>query len=171
MPITDYMMRPRILVLALVSLLALPACTTTRPYVDERYDGWEDHAPASELAYQVFLIGDTGDLAPDQPKGTLQLLKKRLDQAGDDAAVVFLGNNLYPGGLPDSTNLAARVEAERRLLEQLKTVEAFPGRILFIPGNKDWNDSEPGGQHFRVASDRDSETLGLYQGVLRVPDP
>lgn len=137
------MRRPWILAILTFGLLALPACTTTRPYVDALYDDWEDHAPASELAYQVFLIGDAGDTAPDRPNLALQLLKSRLDQAGDNAAVVFLGDNIYPGGLPDSTNLPARVEAERRLREQLETVENFPGRIVFLPGHHDWNNSQP----------------------------
>ena len=163
------MIHPRFLILTLVAFLALPACTTTQPFVDERYDDWETHVPASTVAYQIFLIGDAGDTAPDEPNPALQLLKNQLSQTGEDAAVIFLGNNVYPAGLPDSTNLAARIEAEGRLLEQLKTVEDFPGRIFFIPGHRDWNNSEPGGLQALTRQERFVEAY-LDRGNTFRPD-
>ena len=133
----------------LLVLLAVlgAACTTTQPYVaPENRDGAERPLPpASELAYQVFLIGDAGAPAREATEPVLRLLKQRLAAANPEkSAVVFLGDNIYPRGLPDSADVGY-AEAEWRITEQLKAVEDFGGRIVFVPGNHDWNDSRPGG--------------------------
>lgn len=73
----------------------LSACTTSRPYVTDLYKDWQDRAPASELVYEVFLFGDGGNATLDPLEPTLRLLKTRLDQADSNAAIVFLGDNLY----------------------------------------------------------------------------
>ena len=75
----------------------------------------------------------------------LRLLKQQLAAAGpEQSAVVFLGDNIYPRGLPDSADVGY-ADAERRIMDQLSAVEEFGGRIVFVPGNHDWNDSRPEG--------------------------
>ena len=160
---------PRILVFLVGLLLVLPACTTTRPYVDDLHENWKEHAPASELVYRVFLIGDAGGIAPDQPLPTLTLLQRRLEAAGENAAVIFLGGNAYPAGLSDSTNLSQRLDAERRLQRQLDVIENFAGRVLFLPGHRDWNDSEPGGLAALARQERFIEDA-LDRGNTFLPD-
>ncbi|MEM8485487.1 MAG: BamA/TamA family outer membrane protein [Bacteroidota bacterium] len=130
----------------LVLVLLLAGCATSKPYVAERYRDWQskDAPPASELDYRVFLIGDAGGAPEGGTTPGLTLLKNQLDAAGEDAAVVFLGDNIYCCGLPDSA-AENRAFAEHRLLAQLRAVEDFGGRVVFAPGNHDWNHSEPGG--------------------------
>lgn len=127
-------------------LLACMACSTARPYVAHHYQEQPEGEPpaASERAYQVFLIGDVGAPSLKTTEPALKLLKARLEEAGENSAVVFLGDNIYCCGLPDSSD-ARRERAERRLVEVLHTVADFKGRVVFIPGNHDWNDSRPGG--------------------------
>ena len=49
--------------------------------------------------FSLFLIGDAGE--PDVgATDNIKLLKKQLDQAGEKSAVVFLGDNIYPKGMP-----------------------------------------------------------------------
>ena len=126
--------------MALAVLLAglCSACAPSRPFIAT--SGEEEHEVAppslSKEVYRVFLIGDAGAAMPDEP--ALRLLKARLAETGQDGAVVFLGDNVYPSGLPDSAS-AERPEAEARLMAQLKTVKDFPGRVVFIPGNHDWD--------------------------------
>ena len=120
------------------------ACATSGPYVAPGSGGAAPTSEmASEAAYRVFLIGDAGAPAPDEP--ALRLLKAQLQAADPErSAVVFLGDNVYPAGLPDSADVGFD-EARRRLTAQLDAVEGFGGRVVFVPGNHDWNDSRPEG--------------------------
>ncbi|HMB91224.1 MAG TPA: hypothetical protein VKP65_10280, partial [Rhodothermales bacterium] len=136
------MMQERLLLL-LGLLVTLSACTSSRPYVAASQEDWEQETPPpdSGLVYQVFLIGNAGG---EQPDAVLTMLQSKLATAGEDAAVVFLGDNAYCCGLPDSGQ-TRRPEAEARLRTQLDAVNNFEGRIVFIPGDRDWNKSAPGG--------------------------
>ena len=97
----------------------------------------------SESIYKVYLIGDAG--APktyDDP--TLTLFSKHLEKASKNSAAIFLGDNIYGNGLPDSTH-PERLFYENRLLTQLKTVKEFSGKVFFIPGNHDWDNGQTHG--------------------------
>ena len=120
------------------------SCSSTQPFIDKQYHDWAQTPPPPETAlnYEVFLIGDAGGI--DGPSPVMNQLKNKLEAAGEDAAVIFLGDNLYCCGLPDSANVN-REQAEARLLAQLEAVKSFEGRIVFLPGNHDWNDSREGG--------------------------
>ena len=93
-------------------------------------------APASayEIAATVFLIGDAG--AP-KPSGepVLQALARALAGHPDSSLVLFLGDNVYPLGLPDSAD-PSFPEAARRLRAQLEFARLVP--VAFVPGNHDW---------------------------------
>lgn len=115
----------------------LAGCATSRPYVAPEHEAWaQQTTPAeAEQIYQVFLLGDAGDNAASP---ALTLLRTKLAEADAQSAVVFLGDNLYPAGLPDSS-AADWTEAEPRLRAQLDAVQDFAGRVVFIPGNHDWD--------------------------------
>jgi Calcineurin-like phosphoesterase len=94
--------------------------------------------PASpQLETRVFLIGDAGD--PD-PRGepVLAALGRGLSEAPDKSLAVFLGDNVYPSGVPGPAK-PDRAEAERRLDAQVDAVLHAGARGLFIPGNHDWD--------------------------------
>jgi hypothetical protein len=84
----------------------------------------------------LYLIGDTG--APD-PKGEplLQALSRELGSGGGHKVVVFLGDNVYPRGLPPRGR-PDRAEAERRLAAQVEVVTAAGATGYFVLGNHDW---------------------------------
>ncbi|MDZ4702192.1 MAG: BamA/TamA family outer membrane protein [Rhodothermales bacterium] len=127
-------------------LLLVSSCSASRPFVASTYEGWETLLPPpdTQLAYRVFLIGDAGSPAREGYKDPLPLLLSRMEAAGEHSAVVFLGDTIYCCGLPDSSD-PGRATAEARLRRQLDAVRAHPGRVVFIPGNHDWNNSAPGG--------------------------
>ena len=52
--------------------------------------------------------------------------------------VVFLGDNLYPNGLPAEADPWRR-EGERRLAAQADAALDAGARVLFLPGNHDWD--------------------------------
>lgn len=82
----------------------------------------------------VFLIGDAGD------PGNAPVLKALRNEASEDAThslVVFLGDNIYPRGLP-APGAPDRPEAERLIHAQIDAVRGAGARGLVIPGNHDW---------------------------------
>ncbi|WP_234567931.1 BamA/TamA family outer membrane protein [Rhodohalobacter sp. 614A] len=127
-------------------LLLLASCTQSVLYIDKDDDQQVPQTPPPEedLVYRVFLIGDAGKPSLDAHEPVLKLLQSFLEDAGEQSSAIFLGDNVYEVGLPDSTDLDRELY-ERRLIEQLKTVENFPGRVVFIPGNHDWDNDGPEG--------------------------
>ncbi len=102
--------------------------------------GNEDWEPVitedpSELLYTLFLIGDIKDPQPDSE--ILKLFSNNISQAGNQSAVIILGDFLYPPGLPDSS-VKSFSEAQQNLKYILDALKAYKGRIAIIPGNHDW---------------------------------
>lgn len=121
-----------------------------------------------EPIYSVFLIGDTGESSLNPREPSLQTLKSQLDKSGKQSAVIFLGDNIYPSGLP-AEGACSRKRAENRLMAQLKTVEDYPGRIIFIPGNHDWHSSKRKGLQRLQRQERYIENY-LQRGNTFLPD-
>ncbi len=91
----------------------------------------------------IYLIGDAGaPAAGGEP--VLIALRQLLDAGPDSSLVVFLGDNVYPRGLPDSSD-PGFPEAARRLRDQLAVGGDRPERLIFVPGNHDWDKSGPDG--------------------------
>ena len=67
----------------------------------------------------------------------LELIRTHLKGDGENRAVIFLGDNVYPRGLPNQTS-SLWSQAHESLSAQLELVKNFPGKIFFIPGNRDW---------------------------------
>jgi Calcineurin-like phosphoesterase len=102
-----------------------------------------DAPAADQVASSVFLIGDAG--APARSgEPVLQALHRELAGAPDSSIVLFLGDNVYPHGLP-APSAAVRAEAERRLAAQREATRVGTVRTIFLPGNHDWDKSGPGG--------------------------
>jgi hypothetical protein len=92
-------------------------------------------AEAGAIESTVFLIGDAGNPAPDEP--VLAALKKQITETQGDRVVLFLGDNVYPRGMPVE-GAPDRTEAERRLLDQMKVGIETKVKTYFVPGNHDW---------------------------------
>ena len=123
-------MRGRWLLLCLLGACALPVRPRTVPVPSP--------APG-ELASSLFLVGDGGAPAPGG-EPVLAALRTLLLAAPDSTAVVFLGDNIYPRGLP-APGAPGRAEAERRLLDQARATAVGGVRTWFVPGNHDWDKS------------------------------
>lgn len=128
--------------------LFLVSCSQSELYINpqEKNSGELTPPPKEDLIYQTFLIGDVGAVSLDVQEPVLKLFQSFLNEANEQSAAIFLGDNIYNNGLPASTD-PDRDFYERILIEQLKTVENFPGRVVFTPGNHDWdNGGEDGWQ-------------------------
>ncbi len=91
--------------------------------------------PARDVVTSVFLIGDAGSASETDP--VLQELTRQATAAPRTSAIVFLGDNLYPRGMPD-TSAFDRKEKEERLDRQVAVARNSGIMAYFVPGNHDW---------------------------------
>jgi len=106
-----------------------------------------DQLPDQQPSQILFLVGDAGKTPPSQKKPVvLGYVEKEL-RLTPNAHLLYLGDNIYPAGLPDSvTNPTAYVKGLRSLNDQIETAKACSGKTIFIPGNHDWAIDQPEGQ-------------------------
>ncbi len=85
-----------------------------------------------------YLVGDAGD--PDaRGEPVLEALTADLSRSGAPATVVYLGDNVYPAGMP-AAGAPDRPEMERRLRTQLRAaLDGGAQHVILVPGNHDWN--------------------------------
>jgi hypothetical protein len=97
-------------------------------------------AAASDVELALFLIGDAG--GPDK-NGEPVLIALQADVASraTDRLMVFLGDNVYPRGMPAEVDSTRRRDAERRALAQVRVAAQAGADAIFIPGNHDWDRS------------------------------
>jgi hypothetical protein len=95
-----------------------------------------------QIAIRVYLIGDAGAPAPEG-EPVLQALSRELRATTGERVVVFLGDNLYPRGMPEPGR-STRAEAERRLAAQVEAVTQSGAAGYFVLGNHDWKGEDDG---------------------------
>lgn len=96
-----------------------------------------------EIDKTIFLLGDAGN--SDSLTPIFLSLKNELSK-NPSSYLIFLGDNIYPYGLPpkekteeNSILLLERQEAERHIDAQLKIVENHQKEnVVFVSGNHDW---------------------------------
>ena len=98
---------------------------------------------AQEKPVRILFIGDAG-LATVKTNGLHNLVSHQHTTLIPSASF-FLGDNIYPVGMPDVSH-PKRKEAELILREQIELVKNFNTPILFVPGNHDWQNGKAGGK-------------------------
>lgn len=97
--------------------------------------GYPEH---KEIEKRFYLVGDAGETEVTNVADGIEAFRSFLDSANvPDASVIFLGDNIYPAGMPPEGH-PAREEAEEVMKSLLNTVDSFEGEVMFIPGNHDW---------------------------------
>ena len=130
--------------LALWAALALGGCRPDAAPLLAGADGVvAAAAEGAQPAVAVYLIGDAGKPAPGGDP-VLIAAERLASRDPDRSVVVFLGDNLYPDGLPDAQG-PRRVNAERVLQAQLDVPLSAGARGIFVAGNHDWDHSGPEG--------------------------
>jgi hypothetical protein len=97
--------------------------------------------PLDAIETRVFLIGDAGGASRRDP--VLSALRADVAQDPRGSIVVFLGDNVYPAGLPAEGQPGHDAAAER-LRAQVLTVKEAGTRGVFVPGNHDWGGIDGG---------------------------
>lgn len=96
----------------------------------------------ADITYSVFLIGDAG--GPSDHDQVLRALERELIPIKDRSFVVFLGDNVYPRGIP-VPEAPEYAEKRERLARQIAAVTNAGARGALVPGNHDWEKSGVGG--------------------------
>ncbi|NAY92057.1 phosphoesterase [Muricauda sp. JGD-17] len=123
----------------LFSLLFLIfSCATYKPKYAEPFVENGSNSD-KEIEHTFYLIGDAGKSPIGGMNNALKAFKTELDKADKNSTAIFLGDNIYPAGLPDKKDSTrAYLEAKNHLDAQLATLDNFKGKRVFIPGNHDW---------------------------------
>lgn len=114
------------------------------------------------LARRVILIGDAGELHKDGRNPVIDAVKQRINLQDSRNTVLFLGDNIYPLGMPDPGS--SRYDEAREILDyQVNLVRNTNTQAIFIPGNHDWKRSKPDGWQTVINQQ-------LYIDSLRLPN-
>jgi hypothetical protein len=119
-----------------------------------------------EVEWTLLLAGDAGGPYEDDP--VLAALTRTAAVAPGRSTIVFLGDNIYPRGLPDSLD-PLRPEMDRRLLRQVETATTTGAYAYFIPGNHDWDKHGPDGWNAIVRQGDAVRRMGAGQAELLPP--
>ena len=113
----------------------LNACATFKA----QYNNASNQAtfPDKKIAHSFYFMGDAGVSGKPEASKAIKVFKTALSQGSEHSTVVFLGDNIYPKGLPKKGD-SGRALAENQLDAQLDAVADFKGETIFIPGNHDW---------------------------------
>lgn len=125
----------------LLAVTVLVGCTSERVWHRKDVREWKSETPTSQTpSHSLFLVGDAG--AAVSGDRVMVALERQL-AASESDAVVFLGDNLYPVGLRKKDH-PGRAEDEEHLRAQVEAVAEHAGKMVFVPGNHDW---EQGGRN------------------------
>ena len=92
---------------------------------------------------RLFLVGDAGALI-DGHQRVCDWLRQRVDWNDTANMLIYLGDNIYPGGMPPEGS-AGRADAIRILEDEVSVVAGKKAKAFFVPGDHDWRDGRPGG--------------------------
>jgi hypothetical protein len=120
--------------------MLMTSCASYRSRYSNEAKEWEQtQLPTEKPSHTMYLIGDAGNDSPATPAPVLSYLKAVLDTASKNSSVLFMGDNIYEKGMAPKEDSVARSDGEYKILSQLKILDDYAGRPLFIPGNHDWN--------------------------------
>ncbi|WP_299125777.1 metallophosphoesterase [uncultured Winogradskyella sp.] len=130
------MTRNKITQIVIICALCVACASKKTQY---KNDDNEIHSlPSKEIDRVFYLIGDAGKSPKNDLSTALQIFKKHISKNHSDKDyAIFLGDNIYPSGLPKK-GAEKRGDAENHLNAQIKSVSNFKGKSIFIPGNHDW---------------------------------
>lgn len=120
-----------------------------------------------EIETTLFLIGDAGEPDPRQVGSPLDSLAVHAAAAPERTIIIFLGDNVYPAGIP-SEGAAEWADARRRLEAQVKAIP-LGARGIFVPGNHDWANAAPFGLYAIRLEEQMIASLAQGRNVRMLP--
>ncbi len=121
---------------------------------------FQHYAIGQEIIHRVYLIGDGGAIENGK-HAVIEQIKEQSNELqikGIKVDFLFLGDNIYPRGMP-ALNSPLREVSEKILSNQTGLV-AKENRAWFIPGNHDWEQGRPGGLNAILRQQAFIDSLG-----------
>ncbi len=128
------------LLVALLLFSTIISCVTVHPKYrnDEPKENF-GYPQDKSIEKSFYLVGDAGYSPPGGTSEGLIVLKRFLDSVNTpENYTIFLGDNIYPDGMPPDNGSEERERAEYRMDAQLDAIEDYQGHVIFIPGNHGW---------------------------------
>jgi predicted phosphodiesterase len=72
-----------------------------------------------------------------------------MNHQGEAGSIIFLGDNVYPRGLPPKGH-RLYAASEQRLKTQLHLLRPYQGRVIYLSGNHDWNKGRSDGYSYML---------------------
>lgn len=94
-------------------------------------------------SHTIYLVGDAGEPFPDG-NPVLKQINAHLAREQHPASIIYLGDNIYPDGLPDEEH-PDRQRAEQIIKRQLDILKDFSVQPYVVPGNHDWDKGKKDG--------------------------
>lgn len=117
-------------------VLLVVSCATYKPQYHSDYQA-EVYPIDKKVVHRFFLLGDAGNGLVEDTINHTNSLVSQLNKASKNSTLLFLGDNIYPKGMPEIGH-KNRKEAEEKLQNQIDLATGFKGKTIFIPGNHDW---------------------------------
>lgn len=117
-------------------LAALAQAMYTRLHVEGNF-----FAGLPESSETIFLVGDAGAMTD----GVTKALERATRGTTTPPTLVYLGDNIYPLGIPASTSTPEWRLARARLMKQIDPFRPLTRQIFFTSGNHDWENHSPDG--------------------------
>ncbi|WP_242928261.1 metallophosphoesterase [Pontibacter vulgaris] len=117
-----------------------------KPYYKLSDVGWRTCHPGADSTkvHSIAFVGDPGAVATDGTDPVLNLLQQWQKENDKEGTIIFLGDNIYPVGLPAEGHRHYTL-AKERLDQLLITIKNYAGKGIFLSGNHDWNKGRAGG--------------------------
>ena len=113
------------------------SCATYNVQKGENLHEVKNTEAATPDDFKIFLVGDAGNADEPQAKQTLDFIKNKIDSADKNSMLLFLGDNIYPLGMPKEGDKKYAL-AKQKMESQLAITKNFKGKTVVIPGNHDW---------------------------------
>lgn len=123
--------------LSLFIFFGLYGCSIQSSFLRQGESGHVPSIHPDSISHTILLIGDAGEPLPDEQELNFKILTYHASRYPKKTSIIFLGDNIYPKGLPESFH-PDRNEMERRLNEQILIAARSGAFGLFVPGNHDW---------------------------------
>ncbi|KDN56357.1 metallophosphoesterase [Flavobacterium seoulense] len=125
---------------SVVALLIISSCATHDSQFgkNSKKITFTNDKDTTKIAHRFFLIGDAGNADEEKAQKILKSLQEQLQQSDKNATLLFLGDNIYPKGMPGKSETKEYKIALEKIEAQLAISKNFKGKTIFIPGNHDW---------------------------------
>ncbi|WP_340199749.1 metallophosphoesterase [Ascidiimonas sp. W6] len=121
-----------------VLIFLIGSCATYKPQFQNEKVA-TNYPINKKIEKTFYLIGDAGGAKKESSTPALLGFTKVLDTASGNSYAIFLGDNIYPKGMPNEKS-TQRSLAAHKLDVQIATLKNYQGEVVFIPGNHDWYD-------------------------------